>query len=262
MVSINHNELLISENSEALYKAIADDFMQRANECIKAKGVFDVALSGGSTPKKLYSLLATEPYKTGIAWDKIRFFFGDERYVPADDPDSNYWMAHNYLFIHVPVPMQHVYMIPTHYKNPSRAAKDYADTIRELLNVDSDAIPEFDLIYLGLGANAHTASLMPGTDLVKTYVASPDGDDKDQITAAAWIEELNMNRVTLTPPAINNSACIAFLVEGDEKAHAVWQILEGPHDPVNCPAQLIKANHGNILWFLDTDSVAKLEGLK
>lgn len=262
MVSIDNNELRIAENSEALYKAIADDFMQRANACIAEKGIFDVALSGGNTPKKLYSLLTTEPYRSGIAWDKIRFFFGDERYLPADDPDSNYFMAHKYLFIHVPIPMQHVYMIPTHYQNPSRAAKDYADTIRELLGIGSDAIPQFDLLYLGLGTNAHTASLMPGTDLVKSYVTSPDGEDKSQITAAAWIEELNMDRITLTPPAINNSACIAFLVEGTEKAHPVWQIIEGPHDPVNCPAQLVKGEHGKLLWFLDKDSAADLKGLK
>ena len=262
MVSIGNNKLHISDNSEALYKAIADDFMARAKRCVKEKGIFDVALSGGNTPKKLYSLMTQEPYKTGIPWDKIRFFFGDERYVPADDRDSNYFMAHSYLFIHVPVPMQHVYMIPTHYQNPSRAAKDYADTIRELLKVPAEKMPRFDLLYLGLGTNAHTASLMPGTDLVKAYAASPNGEDKTQMTAAAWIEELNMYRITLTPPAINNSDCIAYLVEGESKAHPVWQILQGPHDPINCPAQLIKADHGELLWFLDKESASNLEGLK
>ena len=113
-----------------------------------------------------------------------------------------------------------------------------------------------------MGTNAHTASLMPGTDLVKSYADSPEGKDKNQITASAWIEELNMYRITLTPPAINNSRCIAFLVESAEKAHPVWQILEGPYDPINCPAQLIKATHGKVLWFLDTDAAANLKGLQ
>jgi 6-phosphogluconolactonase len=261
MVSIKNNELRISNDGPSLYKAIADDFMQRANQCAKEHNFFNVCLSGGNTPKKLFALLSEEPYKSGIEWDKIYFFYGDERYVPGDQPDNNYFMSHQYLFNNVNVPMVHVFQIPTEYKDPSKAADDYAATIRDILKVSGNEIPQFDILYLGLGTNAHTASLMPGTDLVKAYAKSVDGSKKGQIMAAAWIEELNMNRVTMTPPIINNSKCVAFLVEGDAKAEPVWQILEGPHDPVTCPAQLIKAENGQTLWFLDKPATAKLTSI-
>lgn len=262
MVSIKNNELHISPDSSSLYKAIADDFMQRAIEHVKRKGLFHVALSGGNTPKQLFTLLSQEPYKSSIPWDKIYFFFGDERYVPEDQPDSNYFMSHQYLFSKVNVPRVHVFQIPTQYKDPNKAAEDYAATMRDIFKLNNNDIPQFDLLYLGLGTNAHTASLMPGTDLVKAYAQSPDGGHKGQITAAAWIEELSMYRITFTPPVINNSSCIAFLVEGAEKAEPVWQILEGPHDPVLYPAQLIDGQHGKALWFLDKAATAKLTHVK
>lgn len=258
MVSIKNNELRISDDNNAMYKAIADDFMERAKQCVKEKGLFNVCLSGGNTPKKLFSLMSQEPYKTGVPWDKIHFFYGDERYVPEDQPDNNFFMSHQYLFNNVNVPMTHVYQIPTEYKDPNRAADDYAATLRTMLQVKGDSIPEMDILYLGLGTNAHTASLMPGTDLVKAYSKSKDGPKKGQIVAAAWIEELNMYRITMTPPMINNSKCIAFLVEGEEKAEPVWRILKGPHDPVQYPAQLIQAEHGHTLWFLDNPAATKL----
>ena len=261
MVSLNNNELKIAADSSSLYKAIADDFMQRANDVIHKKGLFTVVLSGGNTPKKLFSLLSTEPYKSGVPWDKIYFFFGDERYVPEDQPDNNFFMAHQYLFSHVHVPIVNVFQIPTEYQDPNKAALDYAATIRELLKVKEDDIPQFDLLYLGLGTNAHTASLMPGTELVKAYAKAAEGGHKNQITAAAFIEELNMYRITFTPPLINNSLCIAFLVEGEEKAEPVWQILKGPRDPVSYPAQLIKATHGKLIWFLDEPAAEKLKPL-
>lgn len=262
MVSINNNELKISADSDSLYKAIADDFMQRAHDFVAKNGVFNVALSGGNTPKKLFTLLATEPYKSGVPWEKIHFFYSDERYVPQDQPDSNFCMSRQFLFTKVSVPLLNVFQVPTEYKDPKKAAGDYAATVRELLNVKNDETPAFDMLYLGLGTNAHTASLMPGTDLVKAYAKSPDGGDKNQIVAAAWIEPLNMYRITFTPTLINNSACIAFLVEGEEKAEPLWQILEGPDDPVMYPAQLIKVNRGKLLWFVDKPAAAKLDKLK
>jgi len=262
MVSINNNELNIAPDSNSLYRAIADDFVQRVNEHVKKNDIFHVALSGGNTPKNLFTLLAQEPYKSSIPWDKIYFFFGDERYVPEDQPDSNYFMSHQYLFSKVDVPRVHIFQVPTEYIDPNKAAEDYAATMRDIFKLKKDETPKFDLVYLGLGTNAHTASLMPGTDLVKAYEKSADGGHKGQITAADWIEELNMYRITFTPPIINNSTCIAFLLEGEDKAEPIWQILEGPHDPVTYPAQLIKGQHGKIRWFLDKPAAAKLTTIK
>ena len=259
MVSIGDNKLVISHAADDFYKAVADDFMKRANDSVDGKGVFNVALSGGNTPKKLYDLLTQEPYKRGVPWDKIQFFFGDERYVPANELDNNYFMAHVHLFTKVGVPAQNVYMIPTEYVNPKVAAEDYAATLRTLLHVKGKGIPKFDLIYLGLGTNAHTASLMPHTDVVKHYAKKPSTKEQHEITAALWVKELNMNRITFTPPIINNSAAIIFLVEGESKATPVWKILQGEHNPVECPAQLIKADHGEIIWFLDEASASALK---
>lgn len=258
MVSIKNNQLYILPDSTSLFKTIADDFMQRVIKSVKDKGIFTVVLAGGNTPKKLFSLLATEPYKSSIPWDKIYFFFGDERYVPEDQPNNNFFMAHQYLFNHVSVPMVNVFGIPTEYENPAEAAEDYADTLRSVMKVAADQVPQFDLIYLGLGSNAHTASLMPYTDLVKAYANSVDGNDKDQIVAATWVEELGMYRITLTPPVLNNAGSIIFLLEGAEKAEAVWQILQGPYDPVIYPAQLIKSTQP-LIWFLDQSAASQLK---
>lgn len=251
-------ELKISENSDQLYKSIAQDFMQRAHDCIAKKGVFTVALSGGSTPKKLFALLSAEPYKSNVAWDKIYFFFGDERYVSHDQPDSNFFTARHGLFNNVHVPMAHVFPMRTDCKDPNKAALDYAATLRSTFNVAKDDIPCFDLVYLGLGTNAHTASLMPDTDLVKAYARAYDGGNHAEIVAACWVEELNMYRITFTPPLINHSSCIAFLVEGAEKAKPVWEILIGPFDPITYPAQLIQAEQGKVVWFLDNAAAAQL----
>lgn len=261
MDPLKKNILNISPDSDRLYKVVADDFMQRARDAVEKKGVFHVVLSGGNTPKKLYTLLSTEPYKSGVPWGKIKFFFGDERYIPEDQPDNNFYMAHQYLFRHVNVPMVNVFQIPTEYEDPHQAAEDYAATLRDVLQIKKDEIPRFDLLYLGLGGNAHTASLMPNTELVKDYTKAPDGGDKHQITAAAWIEALNMYRITMTPNVINQSDCIAFVVEGAEKAEAVWQILEGPRDPINYPAQLIEAKQGQLIWFLDKPAAKKLKAI-
>ena len=261
MVSIGNNKLIICDDEAATFKAAADDFMQQANQAIKEKGFFNVALSGGNTPKKFFTLLSSAPYKDSICWEKINFFFGDERYVPANEPNSNYFMAHEYLFNNVSVLQENIYLVPTEYIYPERAAESYADTIRNVFNIGKDEIPEFDLMYLGLGTNAHTASLMPNTDLVKIYANNPEGEDKTLLTAALWVDELNMNRITLTPPAINNSHNIIFLLEGKNKAKPVWQVLQGPHDPVNYPAQLIKANRGKIIWYLDKQAASELKDL-
>jgi 6-phosphogluconolactonase len=259
MVALKNNELNILPDSANLFKVIADDFMQRAVKAVKEKGLFTAVLAGGNTPKKLFTLLTTEPYKSGVPWDKIVFFFGDERYVPEDQPNNNFFMAHQYLFNHVHVQRVNVFEIPTEYEDPNDAAKDYADTLRSVLNVSANQIPQFDLIYLGLGSDAHTASLIPHTDLVKSYAQSADGGNKNQIVAAIWVPALNMYRITLTPPILNNADSIIFFLEGNEKAEAVWQILQGPYDPVTYPAQLIKPIKKSLVWFMDQAAAAKLK---
>ena len=250
------NEIFQFSNSPDLFDTAAKNFMDRSLAAVKEKGVFTVVLSGGETPKLFFDCLSTvEDYKKNIPWQHIRFFFGDERYVSHDDINSNYHTAYEHLFSRVPVKSENIYPIPTHRTDPAEAAKDYEKTLRIALQISDHALPEFDAVYLGLGANAHTASLMPLSDVVMHYAQNKIND---QLVASLWLPEQNMYRITLTPKAINNSLDIIFLVSGENKAAAVWNVLEGSYDPEHYPAQLIQSAHGKTFWYLDNLAARKL----
>lgn len=225
-----------------LFHAAAEDFVIRSTEIIKQKGVCNVVLSGGNTPKSFFDALTH--VKEKISWGKIRFFFGDERYVPLDNPQSNYYTAHKFLFSNVSIPTENIFPIPTELASAEESAQQYEKTLRTLFHLQDFQWPAFDITYLGMGDNGHTASLMPFSELVKSYV---EGPPTPTLVASLWAESLGMYRVTLTPPALNHSAYIAFLVEGETKASALKKVIEHKKHPLKYPAILIK----NAVWYID-----------
>lgn len=236
-IIIKENIITIFKNEHDLFQFAANDFSDRAITAVKNKGYFSVALSGGNTPKLFFDALANNAdHKKNIPWGKIHFFFGDERYVSADSIDSNYHTANLYLFSKVPVNSNNVYRIPTECKDPKEAARSYEDTLKKNLPID--------LIYLGLGDDAHTASLMPFSDVVKNV-------SHNTLVEALFVKKLNMFRITLTPTAINHCKNIIFLVSGENKATAVENVLKGSADPERYPAQLIQCENGKTIWLLD-----------
>ncbi len=207
-----------------------------ASRAISATGRFSIALSGGSTPKSLYELLASKTYSSAIDWPRVHVYFGDERCVGPDHPDSNYRMAREALFDHVPIPGDNVYRICGEL-DPEAAATDYGRLLKEQFGDDG-----LDLALLGMGDDGHTASLFPGTAAlaetahrcVKNYVPKLE----------AW-------RITLTAPFLNRSRQVVVLVAGGAKAGRIQEVLEGPHEPERLPIQLIAPERGEMLWIMD-----------
>lgn len=218
----------IFENSRELARGAAEHFV-----AVARKERFNVALSGGSTPKILYQLLAEEPQ---VPWSSTHFYWSDERHVPPDHPDSNYRMAHEAMLSRVPVPENNVHRI--HSENPS--AQEAADEYEKLV------VPRLDLILLGLGTDGHTASIFPGSEVLH---------ETKRLIAAPWVEKFNAYRITMTLPLLNNGASIVFLVSGAEKAGIVKEVIEGPK---KYPAQFVQPTNGELIWMLDKDATSQL----
>src|SRR5665648_254434 len=168
-----NSEIIIFPSRNDLYQFAAKDFYHRAISAVNNKGIFSVVLAGGKTPQLFFDTLASKDYQKNITWQQIQFFFGDERYVPADDLKSNYHMADAHLFLKVPINPDKIFRIPTDCDDPKDAAKDYEQTLRKVFHIQENAFPPFDLVYLGLGENAHTASLMPFSDVVIHHLGNP-----------------------------------------------------------------------------------------
>ncbi len=235
----------ICADTKELARAAAELFVLRSNEAVAQRGLFTVALSGGSTPKRLYELLAdpVESFRNRIPWSSIHFFWSDERHVPPNHPDSNYRMANEAMLAHVPVGKDHVHRVPSENPNGAEDAAEYEQT---LINTTGQALPELDLILLGTGADGHTASIFPGSDVLH---------ETKRLVAATWVEKLQTHRITMTLPLLNNGASVVFLVSGLEKAKIVKEVLEGPE---KYPAQAIKPMHGELLWMLDEEAAREI----
>jgi 6-phosphogluconolactonase len=177
-----------------------------------------------------------------VPWGTTHFFWGDERHVPPDHPDSNYRMAREAMLSQVPVPPQNVHRIPAENPDASQAAQDYDHELREFFRLPSGQFPRFDLILLGMGPDGHTASLFPGTTAVREQKA---------LVAALWVETLRSHRITLTPPVLNNAACVIFLVSGEQKAETLREVIEGDYQPDRLPAQVVRPASGRVLWLVD-----------
>ena len=238
-------QLNISATPDEALHQIARAFEQAATAAIAASGRFVVALSGGSSPKKLYELLAAKPFTGSIAWSKVFFFFGDERYVPHNDKDSNYNMAKQALFDPLQIEAAQIFAVETSL-SPEDAAAEYQQRIANFFN-GSEAV--FDLVLLGLGDNSHTASLFPYTPVLHDTTAG---------VKSVWLTDQQVFRITLNAPLINKASNIYFLVYGAGKAEAVKHVLEDKTDMENYPAQLILAAPGNMVWFLDEPAAALL----
>lgn len=238
-------KLHIFPTADVLLQNIAGYFIRLANESIAATNRFNVALSGGSSPEKLYALLASPAFKNLTDWTKIYFFLGDERYVPVTDDASNYRMANRVLFQPLEIEQSQIFAVDTSLV-PEAAAADYAQKITMHF---ADANHYFDLILLGLGDNAHTASLFPHTDILK---------EQTPTVKSVYLPVEKIYRISFTAPLINNAANIAFLVYGDAKANAVFNVLKGEKDINQYPAQMIVPLRGNLDWFLDKAAAAKI----
>ena len=232
---------------EATLHDLAGYFVVKAREAIAARGRFAVALSGGSSPKKLYELLASPTYRDQLDWPNVYFFFGDERNVLRTDPQSNYLMAQTALLAPLSIADDHVFALRTELA-PAEAAAAYS---AEITRFFSPKPTRFDLVLLGLGDNSHTASLFPHTEVLRTTVAE---------VQAVFVPEVDMYRLTFTAPLINQARAVAFLVFGADKAAAVRRVRQGPRDFDEFPAQLIAPSAGERHWFLDEAAAADLAG--
>jgi len=232
----------IFPNSVELARAAAELFVVRCREAVEERGVFTVALSGGSTPKFLFELLAGE-FRDQLAWPEIHFFWSDERHVPPDHADSNYRMANEAMLSRVPVAKNNVHRVLSENPNAAEAASAYEQT---LIEITQQTLPELDLILLGLGTDGHTASIFPGSEVLH---------ETKGIVAAPWVEKFQTYRITMTLPLLNNGASVVFLVSGSEKATIVKEVLEGPE---KYPAQAVKPTNGELLWMLDNDAASEI----
>lgn len=245
-------KIRIAPNRQELTRAAAEVFADCAEKAIAARGSFAVALSGGSTPKDLYALLASEehPFRRQIAWDKVHFFWGDERHVPPDDAQSNYRMTNEAMLSKLSVPAENVHRVPAEMADAAQAASAYEQTLRECFRLADGELPRFDLVLLGLGPEGHTASLFPGNTVPR---------EGAQLVAAPWVEKFNVYRITLTPAVLNHAAQVAFLASGAEKAAIIAEVIDGPVQPDLLPAQLIRPERVPVLWLLDAGAAGKLK---
>lgn len=233
-------------DKDALAIAAADLFTLTAGAAIAARGRFSVGLSGGSTPKVLHRLLASDTYRDHIDWANVHVYFGDERTVPPGHPDSNYNMARETLLDHVPIPESHIHRMRGEIE-PPEASKEYG----RMLKATFGDGPGFDLLFLGMGDDGHTLSLFPGTEALH---------EAHHRVRANYVPKLDTWRVTITAPFANSACKVAFLVAGENKADVLQRVLNGPQDIEMLPSQLIAPASGDLLWLVDEAAAAGLSG--
>jgi 6-phosphogluconolactonase len=233
-------EIKIVPDNAALAQAAAQEFHHLAEAAVRERGRFCVALAGGNTPRAIYSLLASEHRQ--LPWDSIHIFFGDERHVPPDHPDSNFRMASESLLSKVPILQKNVHRIRAEL-DAEAAAEQYDQELREFFQLIDHDWPRFDLILLGLGDDGHTASLFPGSKALT---------EMSRRVVANWVEKLQTFRITLTYPVLNHGAEVMFLVSGASKAQILSQVLRlGAKE---YPAQNVQPASGRLLWLVDKDA--------
>lgn len=236
-----------SADAGAVAREAARWFVSLARAAVAGRGRFGVALAGGSTPRRVYEIIAADA-RDEVEWGKVHVWFGDERCVPPDHAESNYRMASEALLSRVPLPAVNIHRM-TGEGDAAANARLYEGELRSFF--DGEPWPALDLVLLGLGEDGHTASLFPH---------SPALAEREVWAAANWIEKLNAYRLTLTAPVINYAARVAFVVTGGAKADALAEVVEGPSDPRRLPAQLIRPRNGSLDWFVDEAAAAKIRG--
>jgi 6-phosphogluconolactonase len=246
------SDVQIYPDSAALARAAAERIVSLAGDAIGVRGRFSMGLSGGSTPRALYTLLASKEVAPRIDWAQVHVFWGDERCVPPDDSESNYRMARETLLDHVPLSESNVHRMRGEI-DPGQAAADYEQVLRSFFRRSAGpknlAQPRFDLLLLGMGDDGHTASLFPGTAALH---------ERTRWVVENHVEKLDAWRITLTAPVINAAATVIFLVSGEAKAATLRAVLKGPHQPEKYPSQLVRPEHGDLIWMVDTGAAALL----
>lgn len=231
-----------------LFQAAADEWIDAATEAIAKRGRFAIALSGGSTPKSLFTLIAANA-SASLPWNQVFFFWGDERHVPPTDADSNYRMAQEALLSRISVPPGNVFRIPAENPDASAAAETYEKTLLNFFALKPGEFPRFDLILLGMGPDGHTASLFPETAALH---------EKSRLVVANWVEKLHTQRITLTLPVVNAARRIAFLIGGSDKATVLREVLEGKAPGEQYPAKLVQPIEGELIWLVDRAAASEL----
>jgi 6-phosphogluconolactonase len=242
-------KVFVFDDAESVARGAAARIAELARESIISRGLFAVALAGGSTPRGVYELLAGEDFREGIDWPNVHVFFGDERMVPPDHAESNYRMANEALLSRVPVPPENVHRIDG-VGDAAANASAYEYEMRGLFGEDA-AWPRLDHVLLGMGDDGHTASLFPGTAAL---------NEQRLWVAPNWVEKLGAWRVTLTAPAINAARHVTFFVTGAGKAARLREVLKGGRDAARLPSQLIRPSDGTLEWLVDRAAAAGLEG--
>jgi len=238
----------IADSADMLTHIVAEQFVRVTAEALEARGRCTVALSGGSSPKRLHQALSGEPFRSRVSWDQIDFFWGDERHVPVDHPDSNYRMAAETLLSKVPVRPEKVHRIHSEIPDAALAARDYETEIRAAFG-GSSSTPRFDLILLGLGSDGHTASLFPGTSAL---------DERRRLCVENWVAALGAYRITMTLPLINAARTVSFVVSGAEKAAVVGRVLNERDPAPPLPSRLVRPSDGELWWMLDRSAARDL----
>ncbi len=242
-IDISSNVQIYTDKA-AISRQVAKAIIELAHSTLKIRPYFSIALAGGSTPKLLYSMFATE-FKDELPWDKLLIFWGDERYVPHDHEKSNYKMAKDAMLDLVAIPEDQIFPMPTEPTNPNDAAASYAITVKEKLALTDG---RFDVVLLGMGDDGHTASLFPGSPALNE-------DTLKVVAAPAPVEP--RQRITLTYPVLNESRNVFFLVAGEDKAPGLLCAMGQPSSITECPSGKVQPKEGNLIWFVD-EAAARL----
>jgi 6-phosphogluconolactonase len=233
-------EIKIVPDAVTLAREAAQEFHRLAEAAVQERGRFAVALSGGNTPRSVYSLLASEHKQ--LPWDRIHVFFGDERHVPPDHPDSNFRMANESFLSKVPIPEKNIHRIRAEL-DVETAVTEYDQQLHDFFRLVDHDWPRFDLIFLGIGEDGHTASLFPGSKALA---------EASRRVAANWVEKFKTFRITLTFPVLNDASEVVFLVSGGSKARILSEILNPGAQKY--PAQSVQPENGKLLWLVDEDA--------
>jgi 6-phosphogluconolactonase len=242
-------DVLVFADRAELSREAARRFLTLARDAVADRGRFTVAISGGSTPKDLYGLLAGPPFHDEVPWPQVDVFWADERCVPPDHPDSNYRLVAETFLSKVPLPAENVHRMPAEQDDKQAAAAAYTRTLRSVVDAGEAGIPRLDLILLGMGEDGHTASLFPG---------SPALNERTTLVAAPYVDKLGVHRLTLMPPVLNNARNVIFLVAGASKAETLRKVLEGEGRSQELPARLVRPAAGSLTWLVDEEAARRL----
>jgi len=239
-------EIQLLPDLEAISYKAAEIFLNLSQSSLPSKERLAVALSGGSTPRRFYRLLGSDPYRNQVEWHRIHFFWVDERCVPKEYEESNFKTVYDPLLSRVPVPEENIHRIRGE-EGPEEAAREYDDAIKAFFG--GTEIPVFDLIILGMGEDGHTASLFPGSEALR---------EKKRLAVPVYKGGQEIHRVTLTFPVLNNASQVLFLVSGRSKSKVLAEIFEGGDNRNRYPAGLVAPAHGKITWLIDREAAEKL----